>query len=186
MDEVIGNSATVMPFPIHSREERSRLEIRAKPYFARLADGVQVGYRKGKCVSRWVVRRYDGSRYRMATIPDVQPDDEFAPDGKKFLSFQQVVAKIMTEEKIPVRCSFCGKNSKQVEKLIAGPSVFICNECVAACQLYLDYPNEQERLLFKDGKPVFKDGRPVFVPVSDEEKAQTHARYDFDVSGRPD
>lgn len=30
-------------------------------------------------------------------------------------------------------CSFCGKNSKEVEKLIAGPNVFICNECVDLC-----------------------------------------------------
>ena len=28
-------------------------------------------------------------------------------------------------------CSFCGKSQDQVEKLIAGPNVFICNECVS-------------------------------------------------------
>jgi ATP-dependent Clp protease ATP-binding subunit ClpX len=30
-------------------------------------------------------------------------------------------------------CSFCGKNQHQVVKLIAGPGVFICDECVALC-----------------------------------------------------
>jgi ClpX C4-type zinc finger len=30
-------------------------------------------------------------------------------------------------------CSFCGKDSASVRALIAGPSVFICNECVAIC-----------------------------------------------------
>ena len=30
-------------------------------------------------------------------------------------------------------CSFCGKNQTEVKKLIAGPSVFICNECVDLC-----------------------------------------------------
>ena len=30
-------------------------------------------------------------------------------------------------------CSFCGKQSDFVEKLIAGPGVFICNECVNLC-----------------------------------------------------
>jgi ATP-dependent protease Clp ATPase subunit len=30
-------------------------------------------------------------------------------------------------------CSFCGKTSEGVRTLIAGPSVFICNECVAYC-----------------------------------------------------
>ena len=32
------------------------------------------------------------------------------------------------------RCSFCGKSQEQVERLIAGPNIFICNECVALCQ----------------------------------------------------
>ena len=30
-------------------------------------------------------------------------------------------------------CSFCGKNQHEVRKLIAGPSVFICDECVELC-----------------------------------------------------
>jgi ATP-dependent Clp protease ATP-binding subunit ClpX len=32
-----------------------------------------------------------------------------------------------------VRCSFCGKRKGQCQKLIAGPGVYICNECVALC-----------------------------------------------------
>ena len=36
----------------------------------------------------------------------------------------------MTED---LFCSFCGKNQKEVKKLIAGPAVFICNECVQLC-----------------------------------------------------
>ena len=30
-------------------------------------------------------------------------------------------------------CSFCGKNQSEVKKLIAGPSVYICDECVSLC-----------------------------------------------------
>ena len=30
-------------------------------------------------------------------------------------------------------CSFCGKSQHEVKKLIAGPSVFVCNECVDLC-----------------------------------------------------
>ena len=30
-------------------------------------------------------------------------------------------------------CSFCGKSQHEVRKLIAGPSVFICDECVELC-----------------------------------------------------
>ena len=32
-----------------------------------------------------------------------------------------------------VCCSFCGKPQSEVERLIAGPGVFICNECVELC-----------------------------------------------------
>lgn len=31
------------------------------------------------------------------------------------------------------RCSFCGKNQSEVKKIIAGPGVFICDECVNTC-----------------------------------------------------
>jgi ATP-dependent Clp protease ATP-binding subunit ClpX len=37
-----------------------------------------------------------------------------------------------------LRCSFCGKSSEQVRKLIAGPGVYICNECVELCNEILD------------------------------------------------
>ena len=32
-----------------------------------------------------------------------------------------------------VRCSFCGKHQEQVERIIAGPGAYICNECVRLC-----------------------------------------------------
>jgi len=32
---------------------------------------------------------------------------------------------------LDIRCSFCGKHEKDVKKVVAGPNVFICNECVA-------------------------------------------------------
>ena len=32
-----------------------------------------------------------------------------------------------------LRCSFCGKSQHEVRKLIAGPTVYICNECVEVC-----------------------------------------------------
>jgi hypothetical protein len=38
------------------------------------------------------------------------------------------------------RCSFCGKSQTEVDRLIAGPSVFICNECVRLCADFLDDP----------------------------------------------
>ena len=32
-----------------------------------------------------------------------------------------------------LKCSFCGKTQKQVKKLIAGPGVYICDECIGLC-----------------------------------------------------
>jgi hypothetical protein len=41
-------------------------------------------------------------------------------------------------------CSFCGKSQHKVAKLIAGPSVFICNECVAICNEILGQPADKQ------------------------------------------
>ena len=32
-----------------------------------------------------------------------------------------------------LHCSFCGKSQKEVKKLIAGPNVYICDECIQLC-----------------------------------------------------
>ena len=37
------------------------------------------------------------------------------------------------EEKKQLKCSFCGKNQDQVRRLIAGPGVYICDECIELC-----------------------------------------------------
>ena len=37
-----------------------------------------------------------------------------------------------------LKCSFCGKTQEQVKKLIAGPDVYICDECVELCNEILD------------------------------------------------
>ena len=37
------------------------------------------------------------------------------------------------DTKSTLYCSFCGKSQHEVRKLIAGPTVFICDECVASC-----------------------------------------------------
>jgi ATP-dependent protease Clp ATPase subunit len=37
------------------------------------------------------------------------------------------------ETKKPLHCTFCGKSQHDVRKLIAGPTVFICDECVELC-----------------------------------------------------
>jgi ATP-dependent Clp protease ATP-binding subunit ClpX len=37
-----------------------------------------------------------------------------------------------------LKCSFCGKSQEQVRKLIAGPGVYICDECIDLCNEILD------------------------------------------------
>lgn len=53
-----------------------------------------------------------------------------------------------------VSCSFCGKGVGQVEKIITGPSVHICNECVALCNEVLEEETKQEPNL--NGAPLPK------------------------------
>ena len=40
------------------------------------------------------------------------------------------------ESKNTLYCSFCGKSQHEVRKLIAGPTVFICDECFELCMIY--------------------------------------------------
>jgi ATP-dependent Clp protease ATP-binding subunit ClpX len=42
-------------------------------------------------------------------------------------------------------CSFCGKNQREVKKLIAGPTVYICDECVGLCNDIIAEDNEREQ-----------------------------------------
>ena len=37
------------------------------------------------------------------------------------------------DEKSQLKCSFCGKSQEQVRKLVAGPGVYICDECIELC-----------------------------------------------------
>ena len=43
-----------------------------------------------------------------------------------------------------VKCSFCGKSQKQVTKLIAGPGVYVCNECIDLCNVIIDEENTEQ------------------------------------------
>ena len=60
------------------------------------------------------------------------------------------------DEKTELKCSFCGKDQRQVKKLVAGPGVYICNECVELCNDILEDDLEEElEIDFKElPKPV--------------------------------
>ena len=58
-----------------------------------------------------------------------------------------------------LKCSFCGKSQEQVRKLIAGPGVYICDECVDLCNEILD-----EELLDTNGAAASQPARPAEQP----------------------
>jgi hypothetical protein len=43
-----------------------------------------------------------------------------------------------------IRCSFCGKSQDEVEKIIAGPDSFICNECIDICNEIIAEPKKED------------------------------------------
>ncbi len=54
-----------------------------------------------------------------------------------------------SEEKGSLKCSFCGKTQEQVRKLVAGPGVYICDECIELCNEIIDeeiYSDENDNL----------------------------------------
>ena len=79
-----------------------------------------------------------------------------------------------------IKCSFCGKSASAVDKLITGPSVYICNECVDMCNVILkdekakmpgdlsfdSLPTPQEMKLFLDQYVISQDEVKVGVCVA--------------------
>ena len=45
----------------------------------------------------------------------------------------------------PLRCSFCGKTQDEVKKIIAGPTVYICDECIELCNDIMEEEWQKER-----------------------------------------
>ena len=69
------------------------------------------------------------------------------------------------------RCSFCGKEAKQVERLIAGPGVYICNECVMLCNDILENEEHFEDAGRKIGRAQGGKGKgPVKLMLPTEMK----------------
>jgi ATP-dependent Clp protease ATP-binding subunit ClpX len=60
------------------------------------------------------------------------------------------------DTKNPLYCSFCGKSQHEVRKLIAGPSVFICDECVDLCTDIIKEENKGPLLRSPEGVPAPK------------------------------
>ena len=64
------------------------------------------------------------------------------------------MAKRSSEKSEALRCSFCGKSQEEVRKLIAGPQVYICDECVELCnEIMMEEWNEERK---REAKKLLK------------------------------
>ena len=93
-------------------------------------------------------------------------------------------------------CSFCGKSQHEVRKLIAGPTVFICDECVELCMDIIREENKTSLVKSRDGVPTpteicnvlddyvigqFQAKRVLSVAVHNHYKRLAHAAKNNDV-----
>ena len=77
------------------------------------------------------------------------------------------------ETKNTLYCSFCGKSQHEVRKLIAGPTVFICDECVELCMDIIREEHKTNLVKSGDGVPTPKD---ICDVLSDYVIGQSHAK----------
>jgi ATP-dependent Clp protease ATP-binding subunit ClpX len=78
-----------------------------------------------------------------------------------------------SESKNTLYCSFCGKSQHEVRKLIAGPTVFICDECVELCMDIIREEHKTTLVKSRDGVPTPHD---ICTVLDDYVIGQEHAK----------
>src|ERR1044072_5001644 len=77
------------------------------------------------------------------------------------------------DSKNTLYCSFCGKSQHEVRKLIAGPTVFICDECVELCMDIIREENKSSLVKSGDGVPTPME---IYEVLNDYVIGQDHAK----------
>ncbi len=77
------------------------------------------------------------------------------------------------DSKNTLYCSFCGKSQHEVRKLIAGPTVFICDECVELCMDIIREEHKTTLVKSRDGVPTPTD---IYSVLDDYVIGQAHAK----------
>jgi ATP-dependent Clp protease ATP-binding subunit ClpX len=78
-----------------------------------------------------------------------------------------------SDSKNTLYCSFCGKSQHEVRKLIAGPTVFICDECVELCMDIIREEHKTTLVKSSDGVPTPRD---ICTVLDDYVIGQSHAK----------
>jgi ATP-dependent Clp protease ATP-binding subunit ClpX len=78
-----------------------------------------------------------------------------------------------SDSKNTLYCSFCGKSQHEVRKLIAGPTVFICDECVELCMDIIREEHKTTLVKSRDGVPSPQD---ICTVLDDYVIGQSHAK----------
>ena len=85
------------------------------------------------------------------------------------------------DEKGQLKCSFCGKTQEQVRKLVAGPGVYICDECIELCNEIIEEEFSEEAEVELKDVPKPKDIRAILdqyvIGQNDAKKSLAVAVY---------
>lgn len=85
------------------------------------------------------------------------------------------------DEKAQLKCSFCGKLQDQVKKLVAGPGVYICDECIELCNEIIDEGLAEESVQYAEDIPKPKEIKEILdqyvIDQDDAKKSLAVAVY---------